>query len=239
MARSSRRGLTRGCVCQAGVVTPETWSRFVDDASPLPDGDARVERRASPAVGARVVRDTDLPRLRGYRGDVRVVVSGGAGQLAGPVRFCDQQGLELTSLDVTLRDLDDPAGNARRVVAAVDAARAEGLLLDDTAVHVGVAGGPSYSWLGAADELAAAEHALLLPLGALTEPEVEAWIDAALDRELPFALSGGTPEQAVAAVRTTARLWGDADDLDRARRWCLSWSTPDVDGALDHLQALD
>ena len=220
------------------MVTPDTWSRFVDDASPLPDGEGRVERRASPAVGARVVLDTDLPRLNGYRGDVRVVVSGGAGQLAGPSRFCGRHRIELTSLDVTLRDLDDPAGNARRIVAAVDAARVEGLLLDDTAVHVGVAGAPSHSWLGAADEIAAAELALLLPLDRLDESAVEEWIDAALDRELTFALSGGTVGQAVAALITTARLWGDENDLDRARRWCLSWSTVDVDEALDHLQDL-
>lgn len=219
-------------------MTPETWSRYVDDASPLPAGDERVERRASPAVGARVVVDTDLPRLRGYRGDVRLVLSGGAGQVAGPARWCGTHGIELTSIDVALRDPADPAANARRVVAAVDAARAEGLLVDDTAVHVGVAGGPSYSWLAAADEVAAAEHALLLPLDSLSEPELEAWIDGALDRELPFVLDGGSVAQAVAALRTTARLWGDADDLDRARRWCLSWSTDDVDGALDHLQSL-
>ena len=208
----------------------------MDDASPLPaDTGARVERRASPAIGARVVSDTDLPRLAGYRGDVRVVVSGGAGQVAGPVALCDRLGIELVALDVALRDLDDPAGNARRVVAAVDAVRAEGLLLDDTVVHVGMAGAPSYSWLAAADELAAAELALALPLDVA---DLDGWVDAALDRELPFSLTGGTVEQAVAALATTARLWGDEGDLAKGRRWCRSWVAADVDTALDHLQAL-
>ncbi len=111
----------------------------MDDARPLPDGpDERVERRASPAGGARVVRDTDLPRLAGYRGDLRLVITGGAGQLAGPVRHSASLGLELVAIDIGVRDLDDPAGNVRRVVAALDAVRDNGLLVDDTVIHVGL-----------------------------------------------------------------------------------------------------
>jgi len=209
----------------------------VDDASPLPDGE--LLRRASPAVGARVVRDDELPRLRGFRGDVRVVLTGGAGHVSGPASFCAAHRVELVALETTIRDLDDPAGNARRVVAAVDAARAEGALADDVAVHVSIAAAPSYAWLVAADALAAAELALTFPLdvpGLL--PSLEGWIDAALDRELPFSLTGGTAEEAVAALTTTARLWGDEADLDKARRWCRSWTTSDPDAALDHLQSL-
>ncbi len=44
--------------------------------------------------------------------------------------------------------------------------------------------------------------------------------------------------QAVAALTTTARLWGDESDLVAARRWCRSFVTADVDAALDHLQQL-
>ena len=42
----------------------------------------------------------------------------------------------MAGVEIALRDLDDLAGNARRVVAAVDAARSEGLLDDETPVYV-------------------------------------------------------------------------------------------------------
>ena len=217
--------------------TPETWTYFIDDASPLTADGAR--QRPSPAIGARVVRDDELPHLAGYAGDVRVALSGGAAQVAGPASYCARNGLELTAIDTTLRDLDDPAGNARRVVAAVDSARAEGSLADDVEVYVGVAGEPTYGWLAAADEIAAvgAGLALSLPLD-LPGDGLPGWIDAALDRELTFSLRGGTLEQAVEALRVTARLWGEADDLLAARRWCRSWAASDLDDALARLDRL-
>lgn len=215
---------------------PETWTHFVDDASALTDTPVQ---RPSPAIGARVVHDDDLPRLLGYAGDVRVALTGGAAQVAGPASYCARNRIELTAIETTLRDLDDPAGNVRRVLAAVDAARGEGSLADDVEVHVGVAGEPTYGWLAAADELAAAGEgfALSLPLD-LPGDGVPGWIDAALDRELTFSLHGGTLELAVEALRTTARLWGDADDLRAARRWCRSWAAPDLDEALERLDRI-
>ncbi len=215
------------------MVTPATWSRFVDDASPLPEG--AVERRPSPVVGDRAVPDDELPRLRGFRGDLRVVLTGGAGQVAGPASYCRTHGLEVSALDITLRDLDDPAGNARRVVAAVHAAMDAGDLLEDTVVHVRIGGEPTPSWLAAADVLAEAEMVIALPLDAV---EPDAWIDAALDRETQVSLVGGDAPRAVAAVATAARLWGDDGDLDRGRRWVRSWLTTEVHDALDHLATL-
>ena len=65
------------------------------------------------------------------------MVTGGAGQIAGPARAGrDGSDLELAGLEIALRDLDDLAGNARRVVAAVDAARADGVLDEDVPVYV-------------------------------------------------------------------------------------------------------
>jgi hypothetical protein len=219
------------------VVTDDTWTRFLDDATPLPP-DGPVVQRSTPLVGDRVVRDDDLPRLLGYAGDLRVVLTGGAGQVAGPAAYCRRHGLELSALDVTLRDLDDPAGNARRVVAAVDAVVAAGDLLDDTVVHVRAAGDLTPSWLATLDVLAEAEMVLALPLDPANAGAVERWLDAAMDRELATSLVGGGPAQAVAAVATAARLWGDPGQLARGRRWVRSWVTADVEAALDHLQAM-
>lgn len=217
--------------------TPLIWSRFVDDAGPLPVGgpEPSASRGASPARGDRAVRDDELPRLGDYPGDVRVIVTGGAGHVAGPAAYCRRTGLELSALDLTLRDVDDPAGNARRIVAALDAALTAGDLLDDTIVHVRVAGEPTSSWLAALDVLAEAELVVAVPLDA---GDPQPWIDAALDRELQISLIGGSIQDAVAGLRTAARLWGDESDLAAARRWVRCWLTTEADAALDHLQAL-
>ena len=212
------------------------WSRFLDDCGPLGEGPSGSTHRASPARGDRVVRDEDLGDLHGYRGDLRLVVTGGAGQVAGPAAYCRKHGLEVSALDVTVRDLDDPAGNVRRLVAAVDAVLDAGDLVADTVVHVRVTGELTPAWSAALDVIAEAEWVVALPLDA-TDPE--AWIDAALDRETPVSFVGGTVEQAVAALTTTARLWGDEADLLRARRWVHSWATDDTDVALEHLERLE
>ncbi|MCW2866397.1 MAG: hypothetical protein JWR20_585 [Marmoricola sp.] len=200
---------------------PDPLPSLLDDARALlPDApgglhevSAAAGRRGHRAAGALVVRDTDLPLLRGVGVPLAVVVTGGAGQVAGPSALCGRLGLRLARLHVVLRDPADLAANARRVVAAVDDARASGALDEDVPVHVevpdeapggsGTSGAPSRSWLAAADEVAGAELALALPLarpwtsGAAdpyreTVPgaEVVGWVDAALDRETPFSFLG-------------------------------------------------
>lgn len=220
------------------MATDPTWTRFVDDASLLATGsDGPAVQRSTPVVGDRAVRDDDLPRLVGYAGDLRVVLTGGAGQVAGPAAYCRTHALELTALDVTLRDHDDPAGNVRRVVMAVRAAVADGDLLEDTVVHVRVAGHPSGRWLEAADVITEVDWVVALPLEA---GDPTPWLDAVMDRDGETSLVGGTPAQAVAALTTAARLWDgpDAVDLSRGRRWVRSWLTDDLDAALDHLQSI-
>ena len=65
------------------------------------------------------------------------MVTGGAGQIAG-AGWASAASLHvaIAGLEIALRDPDDLVGNARRVVAAVDAARAEGDLDDDVPVYV-------------------------------------------------------------------------------------------------------
>ncbi|MBC9733036.1 hypothetical protein [Nocardioides marmotae] len=191
------------------MTTEPFWTALVDDAAIFPPGDAELATAAeayaartgdaATLTGSFVVRDTDLPALpAGFAGPLTVVVTGGAGQLAGPAALCARRGLPLAGLDVALRDLDDLAGNARRVVAAVDAARAEGVLDDDVAVHVELPQSEAtYAWLAAADEVAAAELRLKLRTGGLEvfqhppAPLLATWIDAALDRETPFRCTAG------------------------------------------------
>lgn len=182
---------------------------MVDDAAIFPPGDAPLDeataayvaRHSEPwaaLVGTFVLRDTDLPLVRGLDAPLSVVVTGGAGQIAGPVGLCSRLGLHLAGLEIALRDLDDLPGNARRVVAAVDAARREGGLADEVPVSVELPGAaPEAAWLAAADEVAAAELRVKLRTGGpdpATFPSATAlvaWIDAALDRELPFKCTAG------------------------------------------------
>lgn len=188
------------------------WVGLVDDAAIFPPGNADlndaasayVDRRDTPSadlVGTFVLRDTDLPKVAvapGVAFPVSVVVTGGAGQIAGPARACGRSDLTLAGLEIALRDPDDLAGNARRVVAAVDAARVEGDLDEDVPVYVELpAGEPTHQWLAAADEVASAELRLKFRTGGVeahlfpAARELAAWIDAALDRETPFKCTAG------------------------------------------------
>ena len=186
-----------------------TWLGLVDDAAIFPPGDTPLHDAAtdhaarrsewwSDFVGPFVVRDIDVPHLRGSSARLSVVVTGGAGQLLGPVGLCRKLGLRLAGLEIALRDPDDLAGNARRVVAAVRAARVDGALPDDVPVYVELPqSDPGSDWLRAADEIAQAELRLKFRTGGLEAdlfPSARTlawWIDAALDRETPFKCTAG------------------------------------------------
>jgi hypothetical protein len=185
------------------VPLDDAWRNLVDDAAIFPPGDAPLHE-ATAAYGARsaedgaelvgtfVLKDTDLPLVRGFGGPLSVVVTGGAGQLAGPVGLCAKLGLNLAGLEIAVQDLDDPAGNVRRVVTALREVDT------DVPVHVELPHvGNTASWFAAADEVAAAEHRLKFRTGGLEAAAFPAahalarWIDAALDRETPFKCTAG------------------------------------------------
>jgi hypothetical protein len=192
----------------AEPLLPAAWRGLVDDAAIFPPGDspvpdavaAYVARRgtwSADLVASFVVTDVTLPELDAEI-PASVVVTGGAGAIGGALRLAARSPTTLAGLEIALRDPDDLAGNARRVVAAVDAARADGLLDDATPVHVELppVGSPS-SWLAAADVLAENELRLKLRTGGLEAhlfpdaPTLAGWIDAALDRETPFKCTAG------------------------------------------------
>jgi len=188
---------------------PPILTGIVDDAAIFPPGNAPFHDALSahPAhhnswygdlVGAFVLTDTDIPLARGGRADLAIVTTAGAGQVAGPLGLARKLGLRTSALEIAVRDLDDPAGNVRRVAAALDAARAEGIAGDDLAVYVELPHvGSTRSWLSAADEVAAAGLRLKFRTGgpeasAFPHPHALAsWVDAALDRETPFKCTAG------------------------------------------------
>jgi hypothetical protein len=191
------------------VALDDAWRYLVDDAAIFPPGDAplhdataaygaRTAEDGAELVGTFVLKDTDLPLVRGFGGPLSVVCTGGAGQIAGPAGLCAKLGLSLAGIEVALRDLDELAGNARRVIAAVDAARSDGVLDEDVPVYVELPNvDPSGSWLEAADAVAAAELRLKFRTGGLeshlfpSPGSVATWIDVALDRETPFKCTAG------------------------------------------------
>jgi len=185
------------------VPLDDAWARLVDDAAIFPPGDAPLHE-ATAAYGARsaengaelvgtfVLKDTDLPLVRGFGGPLSVVCTGGAGQLAGPVQLARRTGLMIAGQEIAVRDLDDLAGNVRRVVAATDELETEWPIFVELPQTV-----PDHGWLAAAD--IAAEDGLRLKfrtggLEASAFPAAEvlaAWIDAALDRETAFKCTAG------------------------------------------------
>jgi hypothetical protein len=220
---------------------PDEWRGLVDDAAIFPPGDAplhdataaftaRREEWYADLVGSFVLRDTDLPLVRGFGGPLAVVVTGGAGQLAGPLGAAARLGLQVAAVEIATRDVDDPVGNVRRIDAALRAAEV------DVPLFVELPGPATAAWLAAADEVAACGHRLKLRLGHVDHdlvPDaatVAGWIDAALDRETPFKATAGLhravrhePEgggahgflNVLAATRT---LWdgGSVDDATAA-----------------------
>jgi hypothetical protein len=192
-----------------GIVSavPASWSGLVDDAAVFPPGDAplpeavtayqaRRDEWYADLIGPLVVKDTQLPDVPPDV-PVSVVLTGGAGAVAGVAGLAVKRGRHLVAVEAAVRDLDDIAGNARRLSRAVDAARADGGL-DDALVYVELPQtDPTPDWLAAADEIASAEHRLKLRTGGIEAhlfpgaATVAAWIDAALDRETPFKCTAG------------------------------------------------
>ena len=187
---------------------PDHFRGLVDDAAVFPPGDvplpealtAYVDRRDAwwaDLVASFVVTDTALPQVT-EDVPVSVVVTGGAGAVGGALGYAAKKGKRVAGLEIALRDLDDLPGNARRVQAAVDAARSEGVLGDETPVYVELPQADATpAWLAAADVVAEGEHRLKFRTGGLeadrfpTPGTLASWIDAALDRETPFKCTAG------------------------------------------------
>jgi hypothetical protein len=181
----------------------DAWAGLVDDAAVFPPGDAplleataayaaRTPEDGAELVGTFVLKDTDVPLVRGFGGPLSVVVTGGAGQLAGPAGLCHRLGLHLAGLEIALRDPDDLVGNVRRVVVAL------GQLEEPVPVYVELPHvGSTSAWLAAADEVAVAGLNLKFRTGGLETSAFPAahalarWIDAALDRETAFKCTAG------------------------------------------------
>ena len=197
---------------------------LIDDAAtfppgnaPLPDAVAAHQRHRqawyASVVGPFLVSDVRLAELSrllseddAYAAEPLrcvAVVTGGAGSL-GPVltRASGEPRLDLRGVEIALRDEDDLARNARRVMAALDTSLPEGVT-----VSIELPGPAEGSaWSAAADVVAEYGHRLKFRTGGDTpqahpDPaEMAVAITAAIDREVAFKCTAGLHH----AVRNTA-----------------------------------
>jgi hypothetical protein len=175
---------------------------------------ALLSRSDGWAVGPLVVGDE---RLSGLDGDVAlsVLTSGGAGGVAALARRAGD--LHLVAVETVLRDLDDPAGNASRVVAA----SAE--LPDGVEVFVGL---PSVAGTVGAVEVVEAAGLLarvdLTPVdraGGGSGPRPVELLSVLVEADLPFKATGlGAepfgPYGVVAVLMAVEALVDGADPRD-------------------------
>lgn len=197
------------------MTVPAFLDDFVDDAALLLPADASIDRavaahRAHHAgeyaalVGGFLVRDVQVAELAaavarapGPSLAVNLVVTAGAGGIEPAVTWVRRsEGLELRAIEFALRDEDDLAHNAERLVRVVDSL---GAALDGVTVFAEPPmppGSLSKGWLAALDELAAREISLNFPAGGPSPDQPAAarlatCIEAALDRELSFKCGTG------------------------------------------------
>ncbi len=193
------------------MTAPAFLNRFVDDAAIFPPGNLPLAEavaqhhalRGGPyadLVGGFVVSDLKVPDLpaSGPPLELNVVISGGAGAIEPVVTWVQRsEGLILKAVEFTLRDEEDLAHNARRLVTVVQGL---GDVLDDVTVFAEPpipAGDPTHGWSAALDELAAAEIPLKFRTGGITADlfpspaQLAVCLEAALDRELPFKCTAG------------------------------------------------
>ena len=206
--------------------TPLWLQAFVDDAAIFPPASTPLEQAVTEhtahraaeyadLVGGFVVSDVKVADLantvveeRAQRASrnhsepdslaVNLVVTGGAGAIEPAVTWVGRSdGLELRAVEFALRDEEDLAHNAGRLVKVVDSL---GEALDEVPVFAEPPipkGMPSHGWLAALDELAAREISLKFRTGGLsddlfpTSSQLASCIEASLDRELPFKCTAG------------------------------------------------
>jgi hypothetical protein len=191
-------------------------SGLVDDAAIFPPGNAPLDEAvpaharhvASPhgvVVGPFVCSDRALPDLsRLLKAEppaqplpLTLVVIGGAGAIDPALAWADRDPhLDVRAVEVALRDEDDLAHNAARVVTVLDLAQPDDV---DAYVELPRLAGrePAAGWLRAADAVAEAGHRLKFRTGGESleahpdEVELATVIDAALDRQTAFKCTAG------------------------------------------------
>ena len=198
-------------------MSASSWlTGLVDDAAIFPPGNVPLDRavaehrehRASEyadLVGGFVVSDGKVPELIDILDEqdhddpleINLVVTGGAGAIAPAVRWAGRApSLQLRAIEFALRDEEDLAHNARRVLTALDAVEED---LSEVQIYVELPRWTigTHGWLSALDVLGEGELRAKFRTGGVeaemvpSAEDLASSIDAALDRELPFKCTAG------------------------------------------------
>lgn len=193
---TAAQGLFRGLIDDAAMFPPGN--------APLPEAiSAHHDHRRSeyaPLVGPLLCAE---PRLRDLREtaveplQVGVIVTGGAGAIGPAIAFASSsEHIDVVGVEIALRDEDDLARNAERIVRMLDIE-----LPHDATASIEVPRtydrDPGGSWWEALDTIAATGHRLKLRTGGEdvdahpSAHELATFIEAALDRECAFKLTAG------------------------------------------------
>ncbi|MCW2785051.1 MAG: hypothetical protein JWP74_1568 [Marmoricola sp.] len=196
---------------------PAWLTGLVDDASLFPPTSVPLDRALAEheshrnsdyaaLLGGFVAPDVRIPDLIDVLDDrdqdevldLNLLVTGGAGAIGPAVRWASRSPLlRLRAIEFALRDEEDLAHNARRVLTGLDAVEED---LSEVEVYVELprwTGSPTHGWLSALDELGSAEVRAKFRTGGVTADafpsvdELATCIDAVLDRELPFKATAG------------------------------------------------
>ncbi|MBM7786359.1 hypothetical protein [Tenggerimyces flavus] len=186
------------------MVSP-LFTRLIDDAAMFPPGNAPLgeavpghaaHRGAAygELVGPFLVSDQRLPDLQPPTDlAIGVIVSGGAGAIGPALTWASRMAnVQVKAVEAALRDEPELARNARRVTMAYDQARQDGTLQEHAHAYIEVP--RLYGWQDALDVLAETGDRAKLRTGGdspPTEQELADFIEACLDRELPFKLTAG------------------------------------------------
>jgi hypothetical protein len=189
---------------------------LIDDAAIFPPGNAELAD-AVPAharhvagphgslVGPFVCSDRRLPELSRLLDaapptdplPLALVVIGGAGAIEPATTWADRDPhLDVRAIETALRDEDDLAHNAARIVTMLDVALPDGV---DAYIELPRldSDGPTPGWLRAADAIAAADHRMKFRTGGEVpeahpnETALATAIDATLDRQTAFKCTAG------------------------------------------------
>jgi len=226
-------------------VAPSLLAGLLDDAALLssarPPSAAvaeHAEHRAAayaPLVGPLVVPDTQLAEVGRLHRDgsnlaVQVVNTGGAGGVLALSRRT-QPGMDVVSVVSMLRDLDDLAGNAARVVAAAE------VLDPEVTLFVGLPYAPG--WPRAVEVVEAAGHcALISPAdsaGPASAAELVEQIEGLIDADLPFKIGRGSAAYSLTGLLDAVH--GLIDGRPAADAAQLLGTDADLQWAIDDAEA--
>jgi len=190
--------------------------------------EAYQSRLATLVVPDRLLAEVARQVPDGVSIPVSVITSGGAGGLLALARH-EVPGVDIAAVEPALRDLDDLAGSAARVISAA------GGLEPEVAVFIELPYAPG--WESAVELIEAAGFAGKIALGQAEPRQVVEQLSILIEADLPFKITSPLAEDWLALLSTVDALVDGASleeatellrlaDRDRVRTAVAGWDPP-------------